>query len=260
MNGRHAHASLSGEPLVEVRDLHGAYPGGREVLRGVDLAMERGESVAVVGENGAGKSTLLLHLVGLLAPTSGEVLIAGVPVTRSNLGEVRRTVGLLLQDPDDQLFLPTVAEDVAFGPLNLGVSRPEVARRVEEALGRVGALHLQRRPPHRLSAGEKRLAALAAVLALQPTVLALDEPSSHLDPRARRALIELLPAMETTMLIVTHDLDLAWDLCDRVVVLHEGRVRADGPTRSLLQDDALLAACGLERPLRLQGGSPDGSG
>lgn len=242
----------AGEPLVELRGLRSVYPDGREALRGIDLRVERGESVAIVGANGAGKSTLLLQLVGLLEPFAGEVRVAGMRVERANLCAVRRTVGLLLQDPDDQLFLPSVAEDVAFGPRNLGLEREEALLRTARALERVGASHLRDRPPHRLSAGEKRLCALAAVLALEPEILALDEPSSQLDPRSRRALAVLLAGLPVTRILVTHDLDLAWDLCPRTVVLSEGRIAADGPTAALMQDDALLERCGLLRPLRLQ--------
>jgi len=235
-------------PIVEVRGLTFRWPGGRLSLQDVNLVVRAGERVALVGANGAGKSTLLHILGGLLTPSGGEVRVADRVVGRATLREVRRTVGLVLQDPDDQLFLPTVAEDVAFGPLNAGLPRDEVARRVDNILDRLGVAHLRDRPHHQLSAGEKRLCALAAVLVMEPTVLSLDEPSSHLDPRARRRLIQLLGDLALAQILVTHDLDMALDLCPRTVVLHEGRVAADGETERILTDAALLEACGLEVP------------
>jgi cobalt/nickel transport system ATP-binding protein len=237
---------------IDVDDLRFAYPDGTVALRGVSLHATHGESIAIVGANGAGKSTLLMHLVGLLTPQSGSVSIGGVPVTRSTLPEIRRTVGMVFQDPDDQLFMPSVFDDVAFGPINLGLPETDVRARVEEALARVGALRLADRPPYRLSGGEKRAVSIATVLALSPSVLVLDEPSSNLDPKARRRLIELVRSFEHTRLIATHDLDLALDVCERTIVLRDGVVAADGPTREVLSDDAGLEASGLERPLRLQ--------
>jgi cobalt/nickel transport system ATP-binding protein len=237
---------------IEVRGLAHAWPDGTPALRGIDLRIAHGEAVAVVGANGAGKSTLLLHLCGALLPTAGEVRVGDAAVTRATLPQVRRTVGVVFQDPDDQLFLPTVREDVAFGPRNQGLSPAEVARRVADALRTVGASHLADRPPYRLSDGEKRAVAIATVLAMAPDVLVLDEPSSHLDPRGRRALIDLLRGFAHTRVIATHDLDLALDVCGRTVVLGGGRVLADGPTRTVLGDEALMERSGLERPWRLR--------
>lgn len=237
---------------IEVDGLRYAYPDGTRALDGVSFLIGHGESVAVVGANGAGKSTLLAHLVGLHHPQEGSVVIGDTPVTHATLAEIRRNVGMVFQDPDDQLFMPTVSEDVAFGPMNLGLPSDVIDQRVTDSLERVGALALRDRPPYRLSGGEKRAAAIATVLAMSPSVLVLDEPSSNLDPRARRRLIELLRSFHHTKLIATHDLDLALDICDRTIVLSAGRVAADGPTRALFGDDALLAACGLERPLALQ--------
>lgn len=236
-------------PAVEVCGLAHAYADGTQALRGVDGAIAQGEAVAVVGANGAGKSTLLRHLNGLLRPSAGEVRIGGTPVTRSTRGTILREVGFVFQDPDDQLFMPTVAEDVAFGPVNLGCPPQEVQRRVAEALERVGAGHLAPRAPYRLSGGEKRLVAMAGVLAMQPSVLVLDEPSAGLDPAARRRLIELLKGFGHTRVLATHDLDLALEVCARVWVMHEGRLLADGPPELLFADDALMRRCHLEPPL-----------
>ncbi|MCG2660742.1 MAG: energy-coupling factor ABC transporter ATP-binding protein, partial [Kiritimatiellae bacterium] len=194
--------------LVEVRDLHFAYPDGTDALKGVSFRITHGESVALVGANGAGKSTLLLHLNGYLTPTRGEVRIGDVPLTRETVVSARHAIGMVFQDPDDQLFMPTVFEDVAFGPLNAGLPATEVEQHVVSALERVGMAHLRDRPPYKLSAGEKRAVAIATVLAMSPDVLVMDEPSSHLDPRGRRRLIELLKSFKHTKIIATHDLEL----------------------------------------------------
>ncbi len=238
---------------IEVTNLHYAYPDGTQALNGVDFLIGHGESVAIVGPNGAGKSTLLAHIVGLHHPRSGRVVVGDTPVTSETLADVRRSVGMVFQDPDDQLFMPTVAEDVAFGPMNLNLPPDVIDGRVADALERVGASALADRPPYRLSGGEKRAVAIATVLAMSPSVLVLDEPSSNLDPRARRRLIELLRSFEHTKLIATHDLDLALDVCERTIVIHEGQVAADGPTTRVFGDEGLLDACGLEKPLVMQG-------
>ncbi|MDY0280809.1 MAG: ABC transporter ATP-binding protein [Salinivirgaceae bacterium] len=239
--------------IVEVKGLRHVYPDGAEALRGVSFRITHGESVAVIGANGAGKSTLLLHLNGCLLPTEGEVRVGDFPVTRSTLPEIRRAIGMVFQDPDDQLFLPTVREDVAFGPLNLGLPPCEVEKRVEDALERVGAAHLADRPPYHLSGGEKKRVAIATVLSMAPSILVLDEPTSGLDPYARRRLMELLLEFHHTKIFTSHDLDMVLDLCERTIVLHEGLVKADGPTREIFLDDRLLAECRLERPLSMQG-------
>ena len=241
------------QSFVELERLAYAYPDGTQALADISLRAHQGESVAIVGANGAGKSTLLLHLNGYLRPQQGRVRIGDLSLTKESLPAVRRLVGMVFQDPDDQLFMPTVAEDVAFGPLNLGLPVAEVERRVVEALQRVGALTLRERPPYRLSGGEKRAVAIATVLAMEPARLVLDEPSSNLDPGARRRLIQLLAGLGQTTFIATHDLDLALDLCSRTVVLREGRIVADGPSVEIFADAALLAASGLEPPLRMQG-------
>jgi cobalt/nickel transport system ATP-binding protein len=238
--------------LVEVRDLRFAYPDGTEALSGVSLRVHHGESVAIVGANGAGKSTLLLHLNGCLAPRQGMVRVGDIPLTEKTLADVRRTVGMVFQDPDDQLFMPTVYDDVAFGPLNMGLPFEDVDARVGSALATVGASHLAKRPPYRLSGGEKRLVAIATVLAMSPDILVLDEPTSNLDPRARRDLITLLKSFEHTKIIATHDLDMVMDLCGRTIVMHQGHVLADGPSTEIFTDDALLEAGRLERPLSMR--------
>jgi cobalt transport protein ATP-binding subunit len=236
------------EPSLVVEDLAFAYPDGHQALFGVDLRVERGERVAVLGPNGAGKTTLVLHLNGILAGGRGRVAVAGLPVERRNLPEVRRRVGIVFQDPDDQLFMPTVGEDVAFGPRNLGLPEPEVAARVAAALEQVGMAGSADRPPHHLSFGQRRRVAVATVLSMHPEVLVLDEPSSNLDPAGRRELAEVLAALPVTVLMVTHDLPYALQLCPRSVVLDGGVVVADGPTRELLADADLLGRHRLELP------------
>lgn len=237
---------------ISVRELGFAYSDGTRALNGVSFEVSHGEAIAVVGANGAGKSTLLLHLNGLLSPSEGTVNIGGTPVTKGTLADIRRTVGMVFQDPDDQLFMPTVAEDVGFGPMNLGLPPDDVAARVDGALARVDALHLKERPPYRLSGGEKRAVAIATVLAMEPSILVMDEPSSGLDPRARRRLIRLLASFNHTRILATHDLDMAAELCERTIVLSAGAVVVDGPTSRIFADDTLLAAAGLERPLGMQ--------
>ena len=241
------------EPSIDVRGLAFAYPDGRQVLFGVDLRIERGERVALLGPNGAGKTTLVLHLNGILGVVAGgagtgSVRIGGLDVGREHLAEVRRRVGLVFQDPDDQLFMPTVADDVAFGPANLGITGAELDRRVADALAQVGMAAHTDRPPHHLSFGQRRRVAVATVLAMHPEVLVLDEPSSNLDPASRRELADILTGLDTTLLMVTHDLPYALQLCPRAVLLDEGRVVADGPTRDLLADPDLMAGHRLELP------------
>ncbi|MDD5757760.1 MAG: ABC transporter ATP-binding protein [Desulfobulbaceae bacterium] len=238
--------------IVEVVDLRYSYPDSTKALKGLSFRITHGESVAIVGANGAGKSTLLLHLNGYLTPQHGTVRIGDYPLTKETLQEIRRTVGMVFQDPDDQLFMPTVHEDVAFGPLNLGLPADEVESRVKAALERVGASALHNRPPYHLSGGEKRAVAIATVLAMSPDILVMDEPSSNLDPAARRRLINLLKSFQHTKIIATHDLDMVMDLCTRTIVFHRGKIAADGPTEAIFRDEALLEACGLEKIQRLQ--------
>jgi cobalt/nickel transport system ATP-binding protein len=238
--------------LVEVKDLAFAYPDGTEALKGVSFRITHGECVAVIGGNGAGKSTLLQHLNGYLMPQRGEVRVGDFSLTAETAAAVRRSVGMVFQDPDDQLFMPTVFEDVVFGPLHLGMKPREAEERAQEALERVGMLHLKDRPPYKLSAGEKRAVAIATVLSGVPDVLVMDEPSSNLDPRGRRRLMELLRSFEHTRIIATHDLELVVELCPRVIVLDGGRVMADGPTADILGDEALMLKHGLEKPHSLR--------
>lgn len=236
------------QPSVEIIDLHYAYPDGHSALSAVHLHLHPGEKVALVGPNGAGKSTLLLHLNGILSHQTGELRICGLDVNAKNLGRVRALVGLVFQSPDDQLFSPTVFDDVAFGPIYQGLKPAQVDERVHEALEQVHMEEYARRVSHHLSVGEKKRIALATVLAMQPEVLALDEPSAGLDPRARRTLIHLLSEMPQTMLVATHDLPMVRELFTRTVVMDQGRVVADGPTAQILRDAALLEAHGLEMP------------
>jgi cobalt/nickel transport system ATP-binding protein len=239
---------VTAPPSLLVEDLAFAYPDGHQALYGVDLRIGRGERVALLGPNGAGKTTLVLHLNGILRAGRGRVAVAGLPVGKPSLQEIRRRVGIVFQDPDDQLFMPTVGEDVAFGPRNLGLSEDEVAARVAEALEQVGMAGYADRPPHHLSFGQRRRVAVATVLSMHPEILVLDEPSSNLDPAGRRELAEVLQALPVTLLMVTHDLPYALQLCPRSVVLDDGVVVADGPTRELLADTGLLAAHRLELP------------
>jgi len=239
--------------IVEVREVAYRYPDDTPALHDVSFRITHGESVAIVGANGAGKSTLLLHLNGYLSPQKGQIRIGDFPLTKKTILGVRRTVGMVFQDPDDQLFMPTVCDDVAFGPLNLGLPPQEVALRVEKALSMVGAAHLKNRPPYKLSKGEKKAVAIASVLSMSPDILVMDEPTADLDPKARRELIGLLKGFEHTKVIATHDLDMVLDLCERTIVMHQGRITADGPTASIFQDETLLQESHLEKPLSMQG-------
>jgi cobalt/nickel transport system ATP-binding protein len=238
--------------IVEAKNLAFSYPDNTLALHGVSFRIRHGESVAFVGANGAGKSTLLLHLNGYLTPTSGQVRIGDFPLAKETLQEVRRTVGMVFQDPDDQLFMSTVYDDVAFGPLNLGLPMDEVHARVQKALATVGVLELKERPSHRLSAGQKRRVAIATVLSMSPDILVMDEPSAGLDPWARRQLIELLKSFKHSKIIATHDLDMVLDICERTIIINEGMIEADGPTAEIFQNEKLLTRCHLEKPLRLQ--------
>ncbi len=238
--------------IIEFKEVFFRYPDGTAALRGVSFRIVHGESVGVVGANGAGKSTLLQHLNGCLLPTSGQVTIGDLNLTAATRGEIRRKVGSVFQNPDDQLFMPTVFDDVAFGPLNLGLDKAHVRERVESALSRVNGLALKNKPPHHLSAGEKSAVAIAAVMAMEPDILAMDEPAANLDPRSRRSLIGLLKTFQHSKLVASHDLDLILDVCERCIVIGEGRVVADGPSEDILSNRTLLEANNLELPLSLQ--------
>jgi cobalt/nickel transport system ATP-binding protein len=235
-------------PAVAVEGLAFAYPDGHQALFGVDLRLAPGERVALLGPNGAGKTTLVLHLNGVHLAQRGRVTIGDLPVAKPNLREIRRRVGIVFQDPDDQLFMPTVRDDVGFGPSNLGLDRHEVDDRVARALDAVGMADHAGRPPHHLSFGQRRRVAVATVLAMDPDVLVLDEPSSNLDPASRRELADIVTALDLTVLMVTHDLPYALELCPRSAVMNDGVIVADGPTAAVLSDEQLLHANRLELP------------
>ena len=235
-------------PVLEVNGLAHAYPDGHQALFGVNLHVHRGERVALLGPNGAGKTTLVHHLNGILRPGAGTVTVSGLRVEQKNLKEIRRRVGVVFQDPDDQLFMPRVREDVAFGPANLGLKAEDLDRRVMEALDRVGMAEFADRPPHHLSYGQRRRVAVATVLAMQPEILVLDEPSSNLDPASRRELADIVRSLDVTVLMVTHDLPYALELCERAVILSGGVIVADGATHEVMGDAELMTEHRLELP------------
>ena len=232
---------------LDIQDLHFSYPDGRKALRGVNLFINPGEKTALVGPNGSGKSTLLLHLNGILRG-EGEVHVCGKELTDDSLRQIRASVGLVFQDPDDQLFSQSVYEDVAFGPLYMDLPNEEVAQRVRQALDAVGMAGSEARVPHHLSEGEKKRIAIATVLSMDPEVLVLDEPTAGLDPRGRRELIQLLRGLPQTMLVATHDMRMVAELFERTVIIDEGQVVADGPTAQILAEPHLLEVHGLEAP------------
>ena len=238
----------TGTPVLDLQSVAFAYPDGHQALFGVDLQVQRGERVAVLGPNGAGKTTLVLHLNGILQPGAGTVSVSGMPVVRDNLAEIRRRVGIVFQDPDDQLFMGSVRDDVAFGPRNLGVRGAELDRQVMAALDLVGMADFADRPPHHLSFGQRRRVAVATVLVMEPEIIVLDEPSSNLDPASRRELADILTGLDVTLMMVTHDLPYALQLCPRAIVLSDGIVAAQGSTFDILTDDALMKSHRLELP------------
>jgi cobalt/nickel transport system ATP-binding protein len=245
--------------IVEFRDVYYRYPDGTEALKGLSLRITHGESVGIVGANGSGKSTLLMHTNGFLLPQSGTITIGDQTLDKKTRQEIRKKVGLIFQNPDDQLFMPTVFEDVAFGPLNLGLAPERASQCVDDALETVGCPELRDKPPHHLSGGQKSAVAIASVIAMQPDILVMDEPASHLDPRSRRALINLLRHFHHTKIIASHDLDLILDICRRCVIVRDGRVIADGPSEEVLSDRELLEENNLELPLSLQGRTSGGT-
>jgi cobalt/nickel transport system ATP-binding protein len=240
--------AMSDDTALSVSALTYTYADGTTALNGIDIEVGRGERVAILGPNGAGKTTLVLHLNGILLPTSGTVTVGAMAVTKPNLREIRRRVGIVFQDPDDQLFMPTVREDVAFGPHNLGLRGAELDRCVDDALDSVGMMPYADIAPHHLSFGQRRRVAVATVLSMQPDLLVLDEPSSNLDPAARRELADILLTLAVTTLLVTHDLPYALQLCPRSIVLNEGRVAAEGATRFILANAEVMAQNRLELP------------
>ena len=242
--------------IVDFKNVCFRYPDGTEALRDISFRITHGEAVGVIGANGAGKSTLLMHMNGWLLPTSGSVTIGDLTLSRKTRQEIRqeirKKVGIVFQNPDDQLFMPTVFDDVAFGPLNLGMDEDTARERVREALSLVNGLDLQNKPPHHLSIGQKSAVAIASVMAMDPDILAMDEPAANLDPKSRRLLINLLKGFQHSKLIASHDLDLILDVCQRCIVIREGKVAADGPSAEILTNRDLLEANNLELPLCLQ--------
>lgn len=243
---------MSTTPSLLIENLAFAYPDGNQALYGVNLKIEKGERVALLGPNGAGKTTLVMHMNGIHPTAHGKVEVAGQLVDSKNkaaIKEIRSKVGIVFQDPDDQLFMPTVGEDVAFGPYNMGKRGAELDQIVADSLAQVGMLDFKDRPPHHLSFGQRRRVAVATVLAMQPEILVLDEPSSNLDPASRRELADVLRSLNITMVMVTHDLPYALELCERSVILSGGIIVADSSTRDILKNEDLLKANRLELPV-----------
>ena len=239
--------------MIEFRHVDFSYEKDRPVLRDLSFRIEKGESVGLIGANGAGKSTVMKLLLGLLTPKSGEILVDGVPVGKKTLAEIRRKLGFVLQNSDNQMFMPTVYEDMIFAPLNYGLSRPEAEARVDRALGLLGLEELKHRHNHKLSGGEKRMAAIATILAMEPEAILMDEPTAALDPYNRRIVINIIRGLSQTKIITSHDLDMILDTCERVILLSGGAVAADGPADQILRDRALLEAHRMELPFCLAG-------
>lgn len=237
---------------VELSQVSFKYPDGHVALENVSFLLGHGAAVGIVGANGAGKSTLLSILTGILFPQQGTVRIGDIPVNKKTLSDVRRSVGMVFQEPDDQLFMTSVYDDVAFGPRNYKLEPEEVDTRVMAALEEVGIVELKDRPPYKLSGGEKRLAAIAAVISMKPDILIMDEPTASLDPKARRKVMNILSGFSHTKIITSHDLDMIMDMCDRTIVLKKGKIAADGKTSEILSNEKLMDECGLEIPLALQ--------
>jgi cobalt/nickel transport system ATP-binding protein len=238
--------------IIDFNNVHFKYPDGTYALKGINFRITHGESVGIVGANGAGKSTLISHMNGYLMPSEGTIIIGDLKLDKTTLGDARKSVGIVFQNPDDQLFMPTVFEDVAFGPLNLGMPGERVIERVNEALHTVGCSDLKDKPPHHLSLGQKRSVSIASVIAMQPDILVMDEPAASLDPRARRNLINLLNEFKHSKIIASHDLDLILDVCERCIVIGDGKVRADGTAKDILLNEELLKDNHLELPLSFQ--------
>lgn len=238
--------------IVESKNVFFHYPDGTEVLKDISFRIVHGESVGLIGANGTGKTTLLMNLSGQLLPAKGLISVGEVPLNNKTKQEIRKKVGFVFQRPDDQLFMPTVYEDVAFGPVNLGLSSEMVDERVKSALETVGCLHLIHRPPHRLSEGQKAAVAIATVMAMNPDILLMDEPASNLDPKSRRQLINILKKFEHTKIIASHDLDLILEVCGRCMIIKDGKIIKDGPGHKILLDKVLLEENGLELPLSRQ--------
>ncbi len=237
---------------VEFHNVSYTYPDGNKAIRDISFKISHGESVGIVGANGAGKSSILKLLTGILLPDDGEIYVGDLKLTKKTLPFIRRSIGFTFQDPDHQLFMSSVYDDVAFGPRNYKIDEEEVEKIVKKALDTVGALHLKDRPPYKLSGGEKRAVSIATVLAMDPNILIMDEPSVALDPRARRRLINLLKGFSHTKIIATHDMDMVLELCERVIVINDGEILRDGRAEEILRDEDFLKDCSLELPLSLQ--------
>jgi cobalt/nickel transport system ATP-binding protein len=244
--------ALNSAAAIEIKDLVFTYPDGTRALQNISCTIARGESIGIIGQNGAGKSTFVNHLNGCFLPQQGVISILGAELKKKTREQIRRLVGVVFQNPDDQLFMPRVIEDIAFGPINAGVPAAEVEERCERVLRDLGLWEMRDRPPSHLSQGQKHFAALATVLVMDPEIIVLDEPTSDLDPRNRRRLIERINGLTITCIAVSHDLDFIWDTCERVLILANGTIAAHGPTRTILSDKALLERWELELPLRLQ--------
>ncbi len=240
-------------PIVTVKEIGYIYPDGNEALKNISFNVNRNEAFGIIGPNGAGKSTLLQLLIGILLPEHGEIKIEEIPVDKKNLSQIRKKAGLLFHNPDDQLFCPTVRDDIAFGPANMGLNKDEIETCVRQAMEASGTGHLAYRPPYTLSGGEKKAVALACILSMKPEILLMDETSANLDPGSRRQLITVINTLPQTKLIVSHDLDFIWDTCSRVIILNRGSISAEGKTELVLSDRVLLEQNNLELPLRLQG-------
>ena len=237
---------------IKIENLYYEYPDGYEALRGIDLTLYKGESLGIVGANGAGKSTLLLQLTGINYPSKGKIEVNSMEINKKNLAQIRKDIGFVFQNPEDQLFTTSIYEDVAFGPKNYKLSKEEVDKRVNEALEKVGILDLKDRAPYRLSGGQQNLAAIATAISMEPSILIMDEPTAALDPKARRRLINLLNSFEYTKIIASHDLDMILDTCKRTIVIKDGQIAADGNTEDILLDEKLMDECNLELPLSCQ--------
>lgn len=238
--------------ITEADNIFFTYPDGHKAVNGVSFCIHHGESVGIIGSNGAGKSTILMLLMGILMTDKGEVRIGEIKLTKKTLSLIRQRMGMVFQDPDDQLFMTTVYDDVAFGPRNMKLEETEVDILTISALEKTGILHLKDRSPFKLSAGEKRSAGIASVLSMSPDILILDEPTSFLDPKSRRRLINLLKGFDHTKIITSHDLDMVLELCERTIVIKDGTVAFDGQTKKILSDRRLLDSCGLEMPFSMQ--------
>ena len=237
---------------LEANNLHFVYPDGHKAINGLDFKIHHGESVGIIGANGAGKSTLLLLLMGVLLPSDGEIIVGDIPLTKKTLSMIRQRMGMVFQNPDDQLFMSIVYDDVAFAPRNYGLDEKEVEKRVTEALDMVGIQHLKDRAPFKLSGGEKRAAAIATVLSTQPDILIMDEPTASLDPKSRRKVMRILESFDHTKIITSHDLDMVYELCKRTIVIKNGEIVADGATSEILLNEELMNKCGLELPPTIQ--------